>query len=82
MDDGAARPEAQAGWRLAQEMQQRLDLFLLPLLVVLDAHLDARLVRTVAGTVSALIWSCPGFVGQHHSRASCAKTPHMGRQPA
>jgi hypothetical protein len=55
MDDPAARPEAQAGWRLAHDVQQRLDLFLLPLLVVLDRHLDARLVRTVAGTVSALI---------------------------
>jgi hypothetical protein len=40
---------------LAAALQRRLDLFLLPLLVVLDAQLDARLVRTVVGTVSALI---------------------------
>jgi hypothetical protein len=38
-------------------VQQRLDLFLLPLLVVLATDLDARLVRVrpVVGTVSALI---------------------------
>ncbi len=55
MDNALPTAGGQAGPRLAFKLQRRLDLFLLPLLVIFDAQLDARLVRTVVGTVSAFI---------------------------
>jgi hypothetical protein len=55
MDDRRSDAAAQEGRALAQTLQQRLDLFLLPVLSVLDAQIDRRLVRTLAGTVRALL---------------------------
>ncbi|HZS86003.1 MAG TPA: transposase [Chloroflexota bacterium] len=55
MDDGSSDATVQDGPALAHTLQQRLDLFLLPVLSVLDAQIDRRLVRTLAGTVRALL---------------------------
>lgn len=41
--------------RQASELQERLIVFLAPLLMALDKQLDARLVRTVVGTVAAIM---------------------------
>lgn len=55
MDDHGSACAVQEGDALAAELQERLDRFLLPLLVHLDTVLDERLVRTLARTVSALL---------------------------
>lgn len=55
MDDRAAAPAAQAGPTLSRDLHEQLDLFLLPILVALDARLDTRLVRTVRGAIAALL---------------------------
>lgn len=52
-----ARPIAgiQASPAMAAALRQHLGAFLAPFLVVLDAHLDARLVRTFAASIEAIV---------------------------
>ncbi len=45
----------QAAPQVATELRHRLIHFLAPLLLLLDTHLDARLVRTFAATIEAII---------------------------
>ena len=40
---------------VAEDLREGLYQFLLPLLLLLDAHLDVRLVRTLLATVEAMI---------------------------
>ncbi len=55
MDDRSSEGAVQEGSALAHALQGRLDLFLLPVLAALDAQIDRRLVRTLAGTVRAVL---------------------------
>jgi hypothetical protein len=55
MDNRSSAAAVQDGPALAHTLQQRLDLFLLPVLSVLDTQIDRRLHRTLAGTVRALL---------------------------
>ena len=55
MDDTGLGPDPLAGGPLAAVLAARCVAFVHPLLVQLDAHLDCRLVRTLAQSVVALV---------------------------
>jgi hypothetical protein len=55
MDDALLTQDVQASPEVAMQARRQLEVFLQPLLVVLDQHLDARLVRTLVHTVVALV---------------------------
>jgi hypothetical protein len=55
MDDALLTQDVQASPEVAMQARWQLEVFLQPLLVLLDQHLDARLVRTLVHTVVALV---------------------------
>lgn len=55
MDDAVLGQDVQASPQVAVQVQWQLEAFLQPLLVSLDQHLDARLVRTFVHTIRALL---------------------------
>ncbi|MDQ2788029.1 MAG: hypothetical protein M3Y58_23870 [Chloroflexota bacterium] len=54
-DDARLTAGGQASPAIAAALRQQLGLFLAPLLVVLDVHLDCRLVRTFAASIEAIV---------------------------
>jgi hypothetical protein len=70
LQDTALDPERLAGGPLAQLLAQRCEAFLQPLLVQLDAHVDCRLVRTLAHSVLALV--------RHRNRALALLLSELG----
>ncbi len=54
-DDARLAAGVQASPAIAAALRQHLGLFLAPLLVTLDAHLDRRLVRTFAASIEAIV---------------------------
>lgn len=54
-DDARLEAGVQASPAIAAALRQHLGVFLAPLLVVLDAHLDRRLVRTFAASIEAIV---------------------------
>jgi hypothetical protein len=54
-DDARSTLGPQASPAMAAALRQRLGAFLAPLLIVLDAHLDRRLVRTFAASIEAIV---------------------------
>jgi hypothetical protein len=55
MDDALLSEGAQASSRVASAVREQLNEFLAPLLVWLDRQMDARLVRTLADGIAALL---------------------------
>jgi hypothetical protein len=55
MDDALLTQDVQASPEVAMQARWQLEVFLQPLLVLLDQQLDARLVRTLVHTVVALV---------------------------
>src|SRR5579862_7678932 len=55
MDDHVLVPGEQAAPLVARELRASLQVFLLPLLALLDARMDRRLVRTVLASVEAIL---------------------------
>ncbi len=54
-DDARREAGVQASPAMAAALRQHLGVFLAPLLVTLDAHLDCRLVRTFAASIEAIV---------------------------
>lgn len=54
-DDARLAAGVQASPAIAAALRQHLGVFLAPLLVVLDMHLDCRLVRTFAASIEAIV---------------------------
>jgi hypothetical protein len=55
MNDALLTQDVQASPEVAMQARSQLEVFLQPLLVSLDQHLDARLVRTLVHTIAALL---------------------------
>jgi len=55
MDDALLTQDVQASPEVAVQARRQLEVFLQPLLISLDQHLDARLVRTLVHTIVALL---------------------------
>lgn len=73
IDDAVLGQDVQASPQVAVQVQWQLEAFLQPLLVSLDQHLDARLVRTFVHTIGALL--------QWRNRAHGLRYERTGRLP-